>query len=285
MGHRWFMYYSDSKTYSCCIWTLIILYSLNGIFACIQLLKPLHSMYKKHIILILFLVILACLARIATLILVKNAHLYELYLLLCSHCILYQGILWTVSSIIFDISVSLHCKLTKLLQIKLKNYSKYIAFFMLILYACLMIFFSITTDNKSLLIVDFLFWGISLCVFSAVSYYLYFRVKPIYVYGLSNDAMKAIKFLFFMLFSFVILGFAVNDTLQAIAIDLKDDDLKSIMLFLQFFLCDITPYSVFLIVFSLKREKESQSFLLLEESDMVELDKKSSNLINESTNK
>lgn len=278
------MYYSDSKIYSYCVWTLIVLYSLNVIFAFIQLLRPLHSIYKKHFILILILVILICSVRIAALILVNKATLSELYLLLCSHCIIYQGILWTVSSIIFDISVSLHIELTEILQIKLKAYSKYIAYFTILLYSGLMLTFSITTDNKSIIIVDFVFWGITLCIFSAISYYIYFKVKPVYVYGLSYDAMKAIKFLFFMLFTFVVLGLVVSETLQAIANDFKDDSLKSIMLFLQFFLCDIVLYSAFLIVFSLKREKESQSFLLLDGNDIIELDKKSLVLKNQRTN-
>ncbi|OMJ70188.1 hypothetical protein SteCoe_31897 [Stentor coeruleus] len=275
MGKQEILYYSNSTIYSYCVWALIICYTLDCLFACIQLLKPLYSLYKKRVVLILFLVSLSCIIRIVTLVTVEEVQLYQLYLLLCTHCICYQCILWTLSSIIFDLSVTLNHQLDHFVKLKLKKIGKFIAFATIILYTIFMIIFSISTDLEDLFIVDIVFWFVSFCIFSSITYYLYFKIKPIYVYGLSYNARKAIKFLFFVLLSFVIIGLGVNNVLQALFPSINNTNIMSLMTFFELFLCDIIPFSIFLIAFALNREEESQSFLLLDEKELIESEKKS----------
>lgn len=275
MDKQQVVYHSNSTIYSFCFWILVSFYILDCLFACVQLLKPLYSLYKKHIILIMFLVILCCIIRIITLFTIKEVQLYQLYLLICTHCICYQGILWTISSIIFDISVSLNNKISHLAKLKLTKYSRIIAFIMLSLYAAFTILFSLKTDDNDLFIVDLVFWLVSFFIFTSITYYLYFKIKPIYVYGLSYNARKAIKSLFFTLLIFIVIGLGFNSIIQAFCKFLTNTNVLSLITLCEFLLRDIIPFSIFLIAFDLNREKESQSFLLLDENELIRSEKKS----------
>ncbi|OMJ93358.1 hypothetical protein SteCoe_3714 [Stentor coeruleus] len=269
MGKQEVLYYSSSAIYTFFIWVLILFYALDSLFACIQLLKPLYSLYKKRIVLIFLLIIISCIIRIITLVTIKEVQLYQLYLLICSHCTCYQGILLALSSIIFDLSVSLNNNLSQLVKLKLIKYSRFIAFTIPALYAIFMMLFSIKTDDVKLFIVNIVFWFVSFCIFSTIAYYLYYKIKPIYVYGLSYNARKAIKFFFYLFLSFIIVGVGFNSIIQAASQCFENVEFLTLMTFCEFLLCDIIPFSVFLIAFALNREEESQSFLLIDEKEFI----------------
>jgi hypothetical protein len=122
-------------------------------------------------------------------------------------------------------------------------------------------------DSKMTVItIDIVFWLIFTVIFIVSAGYLYFRVRPVYIYGFGNDVLKVIKFMTFTVAICVIIWSIFSILFQILMMNTsKDTDMyvvfRTIIFFVQIAVEDFVPMTSFFIMHIKIKETESYSFL------------------------
>lgn len=274
------MFYTNSIVYQCLLWISVSIFFMLFICYTCLLFRPIYATHKHLIYLMFFTATIVTLGtfhldRIVSLIIIPYISykicnilsiIHDLGMFSISWCLLY---IYLHLNVIFSLNLNHLRKKSIIFCIR--------CFFLgsIISYASTLITIAaignqewmIKGDSKvTVIIIDILFWLIFIAIFIISAWYLYFRVRPVYIYGFGNNVLKVIRFMTFTVAICVVFWSIFSILFQILMMNTYEGTnmyavFRTILFFVQITVDDFFPMTSFFIMHIKIKETESYSFL------------------------
>lgn len=207
MSLKCLLYYSDSTLYDYLLWITVFFYGVVSLCYTYLISKRIYGFYKNQftimILLALFMSICKNYAgRIVSLVIISLVPYQICNILECINDLSYFTILWLMIYVHVQIAITLYEGFKDESKPKLHFKSK--LFISIIIFAFGILIFILASlgdqpwmiNNSSritIIVSDTVFWTISIIIFIGIDYFLYNKVKPVYIYGFGDNALLFVK--------------------------------------------------------------------------------------------